>query len=290
MTFGIIANITKKIVIDIVPPLLEWLKEKNIDFYVCSDLKKLDGFPTKNIPFGSSEELSKKCDMVFAFGGDGTFLSVARAVGRTNVPILGVNLGGLGFLAEVRTEELYSAIEKILAGEYDIIERMVIRATLLERPEHQYFALNDVVIDKGGSPRLIQIKTHVDGSFLHTYLADGLIIATPTGSTAYSLSANGPIVIPTMKLFIINPICPHSLTARPLVVPAESVVHTMVETADSKKAHLNIDGQVICALKDGETVEICAADYKVQWVATRYQSFYDVLRTKLNWGEKLRSK
>jgi len=289
MTIGIVANTTKAVAKEVIPELISWLDEKNIIAIIDTNLSNFLQLTQKNIQSFKTEELAAKCDIIIAFGGDGTFLSVARAVGKSGVPILGVNLGSLGFLAEVRTEELFIRLNDVINGNYDIIERMVLCARLVSKPDKQFFALNDVVIDKGGSLRLIQIETYVDDTFLHTYVTDGLIVATPTGSTAYSLAAGGPIVIPTMKVIIINPLCPHSLTVRPVVVPHNSVVRA-VARAENSQVNLIIDGQIGCALKNGDAVEISAADYQVKWIATKQKNFYEVLRTKLNWGKELRAK
>lgn len=287
MTIGIVANTTKPVVRQVIPELLSWLYQHDITCIFDSSLSNFLQLSPPLAPAMRTEDLAESCDIIIAFGGDGTFLSVARAVGGSGVPILGVNLGGLGFLAEVRTEELYVCLEDVINGNYDIIERMVLRATIVASPEIHYYALNDVVIDKGGSLRLLQIETYVDDTFLNNYIADGLIIATPTGSTAYNLSAGGPIVIPTMNVLIINPLSPHSLSARPVVVPEESVVRAIVR-ADDSQVNFIIDGQISCPLKSGDSVEVRVADYQVKWIANKQKNYYEVLRTKLHWGEELR--
>ncbi len=287
MTLGIVANITKPMVKEVIPRLVRWLGKRHTPFLLAEDIRQVVDPGIAPSGWVDVEELGRRSDVVIAFGGDGTFLAVARAVGQLGVPILGVNLGGLGFLADVRIEELYPCLEDVLAGQYDVIERMLLRATVTDTPERAFYALNDVVIDKGGSPRIIEICVHVDDVYFNTYVADGLIVATPTGSTAYSLAAGGPIVIPTMRVVVITPLCPHSLSARPVVIPPESVVR-VAATTDDQPVNLTADGQIGCVLRSGQEVEIRAADYRVKWVATRRRRFYEVLRLKLHWGEELR--
>jgi len=287
MTLGIVANITKPMIREVIPRLVRWLNKRHTPFFLAQNIRQVVDPGVPSSAWVEVEELGRRSDVVIAFGGDGTFLAVARAVGHLGVPILGVNLGGLGFLADVRIEELYPCLEDLLAGQYDLIERMLLRAAVADEPDQVFYALNDVVIDKGGAPRIIEISTHVDGVYFNTYVADGLIVATPTGSTAYSLAAGGPIVIPTMNVLIITPLCPHSLSARPVVIPPESVVRVSA-TTDDQHVNLTADGQIGCVLRSGQEVEIRAADYRVRWVATRRRRFYEVLRLKLHWGEELR--
>lgn len=287
MTLGIVANIIKPMVREVIPRLVRWLDKRHTPFLLAQDIRQVVDPGIAPSGWADLEELGRRSDVVIAFGGDGTFLAVARAVGQLGVPILGVNLGGLGFLADVRIEELYPCLEDLLAGQYDVIERMLLRAAVMDSPGRVFYALNDVVIDKGGSPRIIEICMHVDDVYFNTYVADGLIVATPTGSTAYSLAAGGPIVIPTMRVVIITPLCPHSLSARPVVIPPESVVR-VAATTDDQHVNLTADGQIGCVLRSGQEVEIRVADYRVKWVATRRRRFYEVLRLKLHWGEELR--
>ncbi|MDZ7338398.1 MAG: NAD(+)/NADH kinase [candidate division KSB1 bacterium] len=287
MKLGIVANTTKPMVREVIPRLVRWLGKHHTPFLLADDIRQVVDVSVPASCWAAVEELGRRSDVVIALGGDGTFLSVARTVGHLGVPILGVNLGGLGFLAEVRIEELFPCLEDVLSGQYDVIERMLLRATVSDEPGHVFHALNDVVIDRGGSPRIIAIRTYVDDVYFNTYVADGLIIATPTGSTAYSLAAGGPIVIPTMRLLIITPLCPHSLGARPVVIPPDSVVRVSA-SSEEERINLTADGQTGCVLRSGQEVEIRAADYPVRWIATRRRRFYEVLRLKLHWGEELR--
>lgn len=218
--------------------------------------------------------------MVIAFGGDGTILAAARAIGVHKTPILGVKIGSLGFLAEVASEELLTVMEKIERGGFRLEERMVLEATVANR---KFFALNDVVIDKGASPRIIQLSVYVGDEYVSTSTADGLIVATPTGSTAYSLSAGGPIVNPAMKAIIITPICPHILANRPMVISAEETFTVEIKSEDAE-VKFTVDGQENLALRSGDRVQIKKADHSVRLIKSSDRSFYDLLRTKLKWG------
>ena len=258
-----------------------WLAGRQIPMLLASDLHSHLGVsePKLSVPV---KELGRCCDMVVAFGGDGTILAAAQAVGESGIPILGVNLGGLGFLAEILFDELFPCFEEILAGKYQIIERMVLRVEVKKnKPPQIFHALNDAVVEKGGFSRMVEVVVSIDGNFFNTYNCDGVIISTPTGSTAYSLSAGGPIVVPTMEAMIVTPICPHTLSARPVIIPDSSVIQTTVSVQEGPVV-LNIDGQLGCKLYPQNTIEIRKADYSVRWVASPHKSFYDVLRKKLN--------
>jgi NAD+ kinase len=229
-------------------------------------------------------ELGGQCDVVVAFGGDGTLLSTASEVGASGVAILGVNLGGLGFLAECKTDELEAMVHDLIHGQFTVIERMVLAVRVhVSGQIKNYWALNDVVVDKGTSARLILIDTLVDGDYLNTYRSDGLIIATPTGSTAYSLSAGGPLLMPVMQAIIVTPICPHSLTVRPIVLSSASVL-SISTRGQEKPVQVNIDGQNRFAIRAGDWLEISQATYSIKWVSSNKRDFFSILRTKLNWG------
>lgn len=225
-------------------------------------------------------------DLLVVFGGDGTILSAARlSAGR--VPILGVNMGGLGFLAEVSLNDLPSAIERITAGASLIDERAMLSAEISNRGSVRLerLALNDMVVAKTGVARLVHVATWVNGEHLSTYPADGVIVATPTGSTAYSLSAGGPIVHPQVDVIVVTPICPHTLTARPVVVSGTATVAVeALETGEDVR--LSVDGQESFPLHPGERVIIRQAAARARLVRLRAPSFYSILRTKLAWGER----
>jgi len=283
MTFGIIGNTTKPVIKDILPDLFHWLAMRHIDFFV--EEKLLQHLKvTKKIPTCPLERMGELSDIVLAFGGDGTILSTARAIGAHSTPILGVNLGGLGFLAEVTISQLYDSIEYILNNNFSILERMVLKAQIVNRENNlTFYGLNDIVIDKSSVSRVMSISIFINNEFLTTYLCDGVIIATPTGSTAYSLSAQGPILEPDIDAIIVNPICPHTLGARPMVIAADSIIKVIPDVGD-KEATLCADGQVADYLKSHDHIIVKKADYKTKTVQTHGISFFNLLRTKLNWG------
>ena len=235
----------------------------------------------------SRAELANRCDLIAVLGGDGTFLAVAREVGGRRVPLLGVNLGTLGFLAEVSVDEAEGALERILAGEMRVEKRMRLAVQVLRdgQPPRLHLALNDVVITKGAISRLIDLATEADGHFVAEYHADGLIVSTPTGSTAYSLSAAGPILLPDVEAFVLTPICPHTLTQRPIVLPDRAVLDIRVARPD-EEVQLTIDGQESTSLLEGDRVRVERSPDSVLLVALENRSPFDVLRAKLRWGAR----
>lgn len=287
MVLGITANIEKENVKPLIKKFIEWLGKAGANFVIEDELAAYLKLKVGSFHHATLESFCDKCQMVIAFGGDGTILSTARAIGDSGIPILGVKMGGMGFLAEVAPEELYVSVGDILKGHYQIVERMVLQVELEGETNARYHALNDLVFDKGAVSRVIRIKTSIDDEFLNTYIADGLIISTPTGSTAYSLAAGGPILLPSMDAIVINPISPHTLGARPVVIPGDKVVKIKIEYAP-QDVLLSADGQVSKKLKQGQIAKIQKADYQIKLVSYRGRSFYDVLRAKLNWGEDIR--
>jgi NAD+ kinase len=225
-------------------------------------------------------------DLLIVLGGDGTLLSMARAVGDLGVPLLGVNLGGLGFLTATTLEEMPAALEAVLVGRMVVDERMLltVRVRRNGQPLCEYVALNDVVITKSAMSRIIDLAVAVEGQHATAYRADGLIISTPTGSTAYSLSAGGPILFPTMDGIVLTPICSHTLTNRPIVLPS----HLRVEVTllADQEVMATVDGQIGVNLRVRDTVEVVKAGGRVRLVRFPHKDFFSVLRTKLKWGER----
>ena len=230
-----------------------------------------------------SYKMYKESDFIIVLGGDGTLLSVARRVGWYETPILGINLGRLGFLTEVELNDLYCALEKIFSGNYNIEKRMMLEAAIVSNNVQvdTFYALNDVVITKGAFARIVRLKAYVDDNYLDTYPADGLIIASPTGSTAYSLSAGGPIVNPQNSLLVITPISPHTLHARSIIVSENEKIRVEMD-GNYNEIVLTVDGQQGYKLKEGDTVIISKADFHAHFLKVNDRTFYDVLRMKLS--------
>jgi NAD+ kinase len=290
MKLAIIGNLDKPGLPDAVAGLLDRL-DRTPDAFVIEEgvAALLEKTGTHVLP-GHRRTLAgcvEEGDMLVAFGGDGTILSAARAVGERAIPILGVNLGKLGFLAELSPDELPAVTDDILAGRYIVQERLVLEARTAALPGAVIHAVNDIVVDKARSSRLIDVHTHIDGAFAVTYRGDGLIVSTPTGSTGYALSNNGPIVIPTCGVIGITPISPHTLNGRPILVPDVSRIRIVVET-DCGEVLLSSDGQEEALVRPPLEVEIRKAAFPVRLVKRVDTTYFDVLRAKLFWGADAR--
>ncbi len=240
-----------------------------------------------NEAVASEEDIPRQVDLLIVLGGDGTLISVARQVNGLEVPILGVNLGSLGFLTEITRHELPAMLESVLAGEFTVCDRMMLDVEILRRgkPVEKHTLLNDAVINKGTLARIIDMATWVDGDYLTTFKADGLIISTPTGSTGYNLAAGGPIIYPGINSLVITPICPHMLTNRPLIVPSSSTVAIDVSFADDV-VYFTGDGQIGASLEPGDRVEVRQSSARTQLIKSPTRDYFEILRTKLSWGER----
>ena len=267
----------------IVPELLEWFRVHNYQVVVDRETG----------PYAAGIEVLERKEMaarplnfVVVLGGDGTLLSAARAVAKAGIPVLGVNLGSLGFLTEVPLAELYSTLAGIEENCCGVESRSLLHCQLLRAGSCMaaYDALNDVVVDKSAIARLIHYDLFIDQVFVSTYQADGLIVSTPTGSTAYSLAAGGPILMPSVDAFVITPVSPHSLTHRPLVVRDTAEIEIVVQTGD-EEAYLSVDGQVGMPVHDGDRIHCRKAEHKVKLLRIK-KTFFDVLRAKLKWGQR----
>lgn len=264
--------------------LIHWLEERGCTPMPDEQLTRQLGFRDV-LTIG---EIREQAELVVVLGGDGTLISVARLFSGKEVPILGVNLGSLGFLTEITVEELYPRLEKCLEGNPRVSNRMMLEVTLHREGQdiEKFNVLNDVVINKGALARIVDLETKVNRHFLTTYKADGLIVSTPTGSTGYSLSAGGPIIHPLMSCIAITPICPHTLTNRPIVVTDESIISITVTSSFDDKVYLTLDGQVGFKLREGDSVEVRKALKTTSLVMSRSRDYFEILRTKLKWGER----
>jgi NAD+ kinase len=233
-------------------------------------------------------ELAEKVDLGVVLGGDGTLLAVARAFGVRAVPILGINLGTLGFMAEISRDELYPRLEEVLAGRYEIEPRMrlEVRVARAAGGEQRFLALNDAVISNTALSRMVDLEMIAGGVSVTTYHADGLILATPTGSTAYSLSAGGPLLPSGFEAMLVTPICPHTLSQRPLVLAPETQLTIRVLPTRGGELHLTVDGQVGCELEAGDAVHVSRSEHPARLLIPPGRNSFEVLRQKLHWGER----
>lgn len=281
-TVGIISRPRREDVAAVVPGLIAWLTSRNLE--VSYDEETAE-FISASGRQRTREQIAAKVDFLIVLGGDGTLLSAARAAAERHIPILPVNLGGLGFLTSVTLDELYPLLEQVLAARHQVSERVMLQAQILRggSPIETNRALNDAVLSKGSVARMIDLDLYIDGDFVSKYRADGLIVSTPTGSTAYSLSAAGPIVHPVVAAFVITPICPHTLSDRPLVVPdtAEIEIGCLGDTP----ATLALDGQIALDVQPDDRVRITRAAETISLVRAPNKTYYEVLRNKLGWGE-----
>lgn len=288
MKFGIIGNLDKIELTGAVALLVKKLEQADylIEEKIIPLLNK-GGVKITPEHLAKREECVRNVDMVIALGGDGTMLAAARLVGASGVPILGINLGKLGFLSEVAPGELHEAIDEIIAGRFKIEKRLVLEATLSASPGKVMYGLNDVVIDKSRSSRLIDVEVYINDVFAVNYRADGLIISTPTGSTAYALSSGGPIVVPTSNVIGITPISPHTLSGRPLIIPDKDIIRIVAKDHDYEVL-ISVDGQPEAVLKTPVEARIGRASHSINLVKRMNGSYYDVLRAKLLWGKDAR--
>ena len=283
-TVGIVSKPSLKVARPLVRSLDSWLDARGLRILWDVEAAKVAGRRTAGV---AREKLPARCDLLIVIGGDGTMLSVARAACRSRTPILGVNFGSLGFLTEVPREDLFQTLEHVLDGRYEIERRamLCVRTYRGARAAGSISVLNDVVINKSAIARIIDLSVSIDGRYVTTYKADGLIVATPTGSTAYSLSAGGPIVMPGVEAMLLTPICPHTLTNRPLAIPISSTVEISLMTPD-EDVFMTLDGQVGRPLRQGEKIRVLRSPEEVLLVRPLNRNPFDLLRRKLKWGER----
>ncbi len=281
MRFGIIANRKRVGADNVVKRVITWIDQNDHEYRVSEALRDLAPDPANVMQRG---QLAPWSEMLISMGGDGTLLASAREIADLGTPILGVNLGSLGFLTQISADEVESRLQDVAVGNHKIEERMLLEAGVNDDlADTRYFALNDVVVDRGSLARLIQLDLYVNDEFISTYRADGLIISTPTGSTAYNSAVGGPILNPLMQAIVSSPIAPQSLAARPLLFDGNDVVRIRV-TSPAHNSLLTIDGQISVNLRNGAEVTIRRAPHATQLVTFAHSSFYQILRTKLHWA------
>jgi NAD+ kinase len=282
-TIGIISRPRRSNLVEVVPPLLEWLKEHGVPAVYDTETASA----LKNGSLGKSrQQVAEESDLLLVLGGDGTILATAREATPRGIPILPINMGSLGFLTSFMAEELYPALEAVLEGRTTVDERVLLQVERVHNDEvltHQW-VLNEAVVHKGTLARMIELELYIDGSFVCRYRADGLIVATPTGSTAYSMSAGGPIVHPAVESILITPICPHTLSDRPVVVPDTSLIELRVAD-NSDSVFLTLDGQTGVPMAVGDRVKIGRAAERLKLIQPPNKSYFEILRSKLKWGE-----
>jgi NAD+ kinase len=268
---------------DILNKLIPWLRKKNYHIFLDTGTAAIINEASSH----KKREISQQADLLIVLGGDGTLLGVARAAHPYNIPILAVNLGSLGFLAEIQIEELYPTLENILAGKFEIESRMLLNACIWRNKEkvEDHNVLNDIVINKGAVARVINLQVLVNGQYMTSYRADGLIIATPTGSTAYSLSAGGPIIHPSMHTLVLSPICPFTLTNRSILIPDQSIIQVKL-AAEYDDVRITLDGQEGYDMRAGDILEIKKTKTALQLIRGPNKNYYQILRDKLHWGSQ----
>jgi NAD+ kinase len=283
-TVGIISKPNAPSGAQIVSEILDLLARRGVDIRMDETTAEYAGDPGAGLP---REQVAADCDLMIVLGGDGTLLAAARVLSGREIPLFAVNLGGLGFLTAITTDEIRPGLERAFRGEHRIGLRRILHCEVLRGSEKvaEHEALNDVVITKASIARVIDLDAYVDSHFVAAYKADGLIICTPTGSTAYSLSAGGPIIFPSVEALCITPICPHMLTNRPVIVPDTSIINVRNQAADGD-AFLTIDGQVGEPLQNGDRVVASRSQHVLRLIRPPKAMYFDVLRQKLKWGER----
>lgn len=277
---GIVPNLLRDTDLDITKTIADWLRGAGFKVYAANHIVK----QVPSIPLSlDEEEIYKVCDIVIAVGGDGTILSVAEKACLSDVPIIGVNLGRLGFLADIEPADIILSLKKLIEDDYHIEERMMLRAKIIDPngQEHIFNALNDVNITRGSFPRIAEFEILVNGEFCDIYPADGIIMSTPTGSTAYNLSAGGPIVVPHAKAYIITPICPHTIYSRSIIVGAEDIIQIKICNDGPISMELSIDGKIKMHLTPQHFIQIEKSSYVTRLVKLSELKFFEILRKKI---------
>src|SRR5215470_11990730 len=281
---GILSRPRRADLTNVVAPLLDWLAKRG--YRAIYDTETAEALSDGSNSGFLREDVAAQSDLLLVLGGDGTLLSAAREAAPHGIPILPINLGSLGFLTSFTLQELYPALEETLAGRLAASERVMLHAALMRdgKTLDDQLVLNEVVINKGALARMIEVRLSINTDFVCRYRADGLIVATPTGSTAYSLSAGGPIVHPNVESIIVTPICPHTLSDRPIVVDDKCCVELKL-TGPAESVYLTLDGQKGVQMQSGDKVRIFRAEERLKLIQPKRKSYYEILRSKLKWGE-----
>lgn len=280
---GIVHKHNQPQAVRIITELLPWFRERSIQVVLEQD----DCFAGHPVNLAPRESIPGQVDVLVVFGGDGTLLSAARLPQADSVPVLAVNLGGLGFLTDVRVDEIYAMLERVLNGTYSLDRRMMLDVCVQRASDTQaghYLVLNDVVVNKTALARMIELDVSVNDTYLNTFTADGLIISTPTGSTGYSLSAGGPIIYPSLHVISLTPICPHTLTNRPIILPDTSEIRLSIRER-FEDVYITMDGQVGVGMKEG-SVTVVKSDQTLCLIKTPFRTYFDTLKEKLSWGRR----
>ena len=285
---GIWGNTEKPAFWDLLPDIAAWAGKHELDIFLTTRIiaKAEKGFDFDYKVIESADDF-KQLNLILSLGGDGTLLALSRAIGDRETPILGIHLGELGFLAEVTTDDMFAKLDRVAEGDYEILERMVLDCKVQNGNEsHSFHALNDLTIDRGSSHRMVNCELTANGNHVANYKADGLIVSTPTGSTAYSLSAGGPVVMPNLDAMVVTPICPHTLSLRPIVLPDDRTIEITFPDNPTGGLALAVDGQVQESLELEARVTIQKADYKTRMVIFSDTNYFDVLSQKMGWGKR----
>lgn len=282
-TIGVICRPRRANLATVLPPLLKWLEARGLRVIYDEETATVLQTPSKG---HTREQLADQADILLVLGGDGTLLAAARVAASRCIPVLPINMGSLGFLTSFTVDELYPALEETLAGRSSQSQRVMIQVEFIRDGKilDRQHVLNDAAVNKSALARMIELELSIDGDFVCRYRADGLVLSTPTGSTAYSLSAGGPIVHPTVEAFIITPICPHTLTDRPVVVRDSSTIEVKL-TENSESVFLTLDGQKGIPMQAGDSIRITRSPECLQLIQPPKKSYFEILRNKLKWGE-----
>lgn len=284
-SIGLIGKVTDPAVGDTLRSLARFLASRGIAILLEEETASL--LPGHELETGTREAIGRRCDLAIVVGGDGTLLHAARSLAEHEVPLVGINLGHLGFLTDIPPFLMTESLEQILAGDYIVEERALLQAAVRRDGEEiiRYNALNDAVVHKWDSARMIELMVYINGRFLNMFRSDGLIVSTPTGSTAYALSAGGPLLHPTLDALLIVPVCPHTMSNRPIVIEGDAHIEAVVSNGQRDHARLTCDGQVSFALAAEDRIEIAKSAKPIRLVHPSQHDHYDVLRAKLRWAE-----